>query len=966
MKIRVHPSVPARSEVGTFEGLDEEARPTLSSPGDGDRWQELTELGTGGMGRVCLVYDRLLQREVAVKEALTDDATARLAREARVTASLQHPGIVQVHDVRLGPDGRPRYVMPVVRGSSLADLLAAADGEDGRLRLLRPFHAACQAVAYAHEHGVVHRDLTAANVMLGAFGEVQIIDWGLAVTREDTGPISPAGTPGSMSPEQERGAPADPRSDVWSLGALLRRITTPDDGDRRHPALDDIVARATAEDPAARYADAGELARDLDNYLEGRRVDAHAYTNRELLVRLLQAWRRPLAVAAVGLILIAALVIAGVARIAREQAVSDDRLGNLLLAQARSAIREDRVPEATVLAAHALARDAGPEARGVLALTHLGPAPERRVLQTPPCRPVDVDRGGAVLCLEPGAVLLAADGRVRLTLPVPAEQAAFLGDGDVVAVFSGGALQRYDATTGEPVGRREPGIVREGVVHSPDGRSVLALRGALATLIEERDSTTLPFACGPGALYAAAIDRARHGWAVICDDGTVATGAVTDPLALAHQFDAGIGVPPNAPTARSLAILGPGRLLAGEDAGALRLISQDAPPRTVALPGSPFIRGLLPLPGGRLVVVTLDDRPPIVFDVERMAPVLALPDDGIGRVRDAGPGAILVAGDTVTRWRLDHLVPPQLAFERGVADLVFSADGRRLAVAHGATVSLFAVDRREPVARFSWQADHVKAIDFAPDGELVAFGFGDLRVVGLTPGQPPRTLGDVGGLHVKRLVAVGGGRVLGLAYAQRVTTFVDGREGPYHFDQRAIGLAASPDKRLVVARLTDGGLRCVDGLAPELRFHRCGEVPLGGEALAVAPDAPLLFVAGGGGVDTVGLDGADDEGRYAAGGVDIVTVDAGRRWLVAGARDGSVVVWRRRDPDAPWALLRADRRRVGAVAVSPGDGLLAAGSWSGRVALLDPSGAERSPATAESTWGLPLEKVLDRFVLLSP
>ena len=141
-----------------------------------------------------------------------------------ITANLQHPAIVPVYEVGRWPSGEPFYAMKLVRGRPLAERLPVAT-TSARAALLRAFLVACEAMAYAHERGVVHRDLKPANLVIGEHGETQVVDWGLATTVGATD--RPVGTPGYMSPEQGAGAPIGPASDVWSLGVILREIVGP-------------------------------------------------------------------------------------------------------------------------------------------------------------------------------------------------------------------------------------------------------------------------------------------------------------------------------------------------------------------------------------------------------------------------------------------------------------------------------------------------------------------------------------------------------------------------------------------------------------------------------------------------------------------------------------------------------------------------------------------------------------------
>jgi eukaryotic-like serine/threonine-protein kinase len=216
-------------------------------------------LGIGGMGEVYRCGDDALGRDLAIKILKVElrgdaDAEARFLREARLTGSLQHPGIVPVHHLDRLADGRPCYTMKLVRGRTFADMIRDEPQGPERLpRLLAIVEKVCQAVAYAHSKGVIHRDLKPSNVMVGEFGEVQVMDWGLAkelsrgepaaaieatesvetvARREEAAGLSRAGlalgTPSYMPPEQAAGDwdIVDERADVFALGALLCAVLT--------------------------------------------------------------------------------------------------------------------------------------------------------------------------------------------------------------------------------------------------------------------------------------------------------------------------------------------------------------------------------------------------------------------------------------------------------------------------------------------------------------------------------------------------------------------------------------------------------------------------------------------------------------------------------------------------------------------------------------------------------------------
>jgi len=217
----------------------------------GTRYQLARELGRGGMGIVYEVRDAQLERSVAMK-IVDEDWRA----EAKIIAALEHPGIVPVHDAGDLPDGRFYYTMKLVRGVRLDTWASQGHARTERLRL---FARICEPVAFAHSNGVVHRDLKPENVMVGEFGAVLVMDWGVADI---------AGTPGYMPPETTR----DPRSDVYALGAILKFLLADETAPR---TLRAVVERAMASDPSKRYENARELGDDVLRFLDGDPVSAY-------------------------------------------------------------------------------------------------------------------------------------------------------------------------------------------------------------------------------------------------------------------------------------------------------------------------------------------------------------------------------------------------------------------------------------------------------------------------------------------------------------------------------------------------------------------------------------------------------------------------------------------------------------------------------------------------------------------
>ena len=297
----------------------------------GVRYSRRSLLGSGGAGEVHLYADDWIGREVALK-ALRDfgdeegapGIAARFLREARLQGQLEHPSVVPVYDLGVGPDGRPFFTMKRIHGLTLAEILdrhrTEATSEEpsqyGRRRLLEAFVRICLAVDFAHSRGVVHRDLKPNNIMLGAFGEVYVLDWGVAKVL-DTGEAPEAepmraslppigvtdigswmGTPGFMAPEQIEGGEVGPWTDVYSLGTILFEILTREPLHSRRspvqaisstragvearpskrrpelhvpPEFDAILSRATAVDREARFPSARALAEAIERYLDGHR-----------------------------------------------------------------------------------------------------------------------------------------------------------------------------------------------------------------------------------------------------------------------------------------------------------------------------------------------------------------------------------------------------------------------------------------------------------------------------------------------------------------------------------------------------------------------------------------------------------------------------------------------------------------------------------------------------------------------
>lgn len=278
------------------------------------RFEWTCRIGEGGTSEVWRVHDPILGRKLALKVLRAEllgsaEARERFAAEVRATAALAHPGVVPVYEAGILPDGRPYFLMREIEGRTLSEVLEV--GALDRAGTIDVVRRVAQTVAHAHARGATHRDLKPDNVMIGPFGEVLVLDWGLV--RDTSGGPSPEdarhtragdilGTPAFMAPEQARGEATGPWTDIWALGALLYtalsgrapygdapaaelleaaregRVARPEFGSEpRLRPLAAITARAMAASPADRYPSASSLVSDLDAWLAGTPVSAYRY-----------------------------------------------------------------------------------------------------------------------------------------------------------------------------------------------------------------------------------------------------------------------------------------------------------------------------------------------------------------------------------------------------------------------------------------------------------------------------------------------------------------------------------------------------------------------------------------------------------------------------------------------------------------------------------------------------------------
>ena len=976
-------SLPAPSAV--FE-------PTASK---GERFQVGSMLGQGGMGRVDAVHDNTLRRDVARKVlrpslAGSTGEQQRLLREAIICAQLEHPGIVPVYDAGELEDGSPFYTMRVVRGRSLAEALREGT-LDQRLALVRPVLMACEAVAYAHRVGIVHRDVKPSNILLGELGETQVVDWGLArPLAEDSGwsaildhgdltmAGSLVGTPRYMSPEQARGEPADRRSDVYSLGATLYEVvagTSAFEGSSRDvleairsrppvplaervpaaPAgLVAIVDRAMAQDPNDRYVDASELAAELAHWLDTRWADA-----------LTAGARAKAAQQRVLMGLLAVLFVGlgsawGLSQLARErdraveaeglsrdaETTANANLAMALLAQGRRAVLHNARPEAEVLAVRALELGGSePDARGVLAAFAMTARPRVvRHFTLPRCEQVALQSdGGRLACrtFEGVSVWDTDSGDV-----------AWERDGDFTSVGWAGVSLAATSHTGELLVWDEVGVIR--FVKRPNievpnlasvGAPLVVNDTASWFLVADTETKTLShLSWCPDAVNQVA--DARLGLlASACNTTVFLSGDLGDaPVPYVLPDTNSLGV-------TALRILGEDRILVGTRSGSLRLIEGGEQVWSTATEVGAIRRITLDDSGRGFVVGEQATRS---FWLESGLVGERLPS-GIDDARVHPDGLLTRSGAEVRVWALPAEEKPRRFQGRGgIADVALTPDGEVLAASSGAseTVAWSTSDGRV-IGRIEWPEGVGKAVSFNATGtELRAAAMGGTyierrtvpgwEILARAEGGPRRRIGRAGrltwGLSFSRnslWVYEDGVHRQDLAvYGE---TLFDGQES--HGGGHALLLSDSG----AVWRLGEG-------------LGRLGEYP---GAISVAPfeDHRLavgfkdrLEVHDGQSVVTVPVNDTV---------LDLV-VCPDQRCVVAGTRGGRILVFD--VSGAPLAVMRGHRERVVSLAFDGTGTVLASGSWDAEARLWDmtvlSASVEELAAAVDAAWPITLEEAM--------
>ncbi len=939
-----------------------------------ERYDQLDVLGVGGMGTVYAAQDRRLGREVALKVFADDDLGAddRGAREAQITARLEHPGIVPVHDAGVGPDGRLFYTMRLVRGRSLVVALGDARDLPDRLALLRHLLAAIHAVAFAHARGVIHRDLKPANIMVGEHGETVVVDWGVAVDRDGPPARIGAGTPAYMSPEQAGGQPATTTDDVWSLGAILYELLRGQALVRTTPSAEHLLAlrrtrvpveliaivdKALAVRPEARFADAGAFAVDLEAYLDGRRVGAHAYSSLELLTRLARLWRVPLLVGGIGLIAVAVVfgltwrrVLGERGRAVAAESSTRQALLSALESHAANAFDEGSRPEAEQLAVRALSIAESPTARGVLAAGGARPLSGARI-EVPGCVKVLAEHGGNVVCLDGDELSVRAqsDGAARWTTRRPTSAAVLLHDGrvGVLGATNGAAvLAAADGTI--EVDAPEVVAARE-LARSPDGRwlaGVTAAHDITVIDVTARRSTAMGRVCTPANLDAFALGPAAL--LVACSDARILMRTVgTSEPAPWRTFV----ISPATKTVTTL-VVDPrgGRAVIGTVDGTIRpldLVDGSLGSSRVVATGA--IKRLDFL--GDRILVTPDRGGAMVWDLDRGLEVLRMPRGDHRRYVVTRPDEIVGLGRGLWRWRVPvELAPWRMTAPAGLGGAAVSPDGSMLAVGRGdGHVTVWRRADGRQVVDLALTPHVIKRVVFSPDGRtLVAAVAGPENVLSIDVATWVATP-VVASLASRRVAYLGDGTLIAAPYADGLDVWRNGVHQRVLGELRVRDAYAAPSSDVLWILTQDDRL---------IRWRSAEH-----EVIGTAPGARGVSASGDGSrVVTSFVDGARVLSVASgatlwvpceSGEVSEVTLTVDGRWLVLGTVTGLTEV-RDASTGALVAILRGHRERMAEAALAPG-GQLVTSSWDGAALAWDLNTLTTTPERARieslGRWG---------------
>ncbi|MEM7606243.1 MAG: protein kinase [Myxococcota bacterium] len=933
------------------------------------RYEWCDVLGKGGVGTVHIVHDRQLGRDVAYKRLRLAVPHARRAQllswEAWVTARLEHPAVVPIYDAGQAESGHAYYTMRLVRGRAFSEVVA---DEDATLpALLRVLTSVCRGVAFAHSRGIVHRDLKPANVMVGAFGEVQIVDWGLAGLKAPVDGVEPpdlraVGTPGYAAPEQLEGAPPSEQADVYSLGVMVGELLRI----RDVPALRAIAERASAPRAETRYASVGDLADELERFLDGRAVEAHPDSPREAFLRWARRRRVPLMLVFVALL--AGLVGLGASyrgvlaersravraefaarqaeRAARDELARTDQA--LVLALEGQAVRAQRLgalAEAEVLAAEALRRRESVRARGVLASVYAHPrARSVRATVSQGCERV-VQGPGAYLCFESESVALWRGD--SLAWRVNFEASTGVLGRDHVVLHGTDHVSVRARQTGEERARFRAEYEPRHLLVSPDGRRIGASFHTHSRFLNEDGEAEFFRPCPGEPLHAMALGNRFV--AAACSPGRLrvqntSTGktAVT-PLPFGEQALPSFAMAFD-PDDRRIAIGNVGGKLAIVDraSGAIESLTSVA---------SRPIGRLTFIDAHRLIVLP-EGGVPTVVDIRTPELLLHLPQRAGRDYYTEGAELTTFDGSRAWRWVLpEHLRPALHRVEAGLAGASFAPSGRFVALARGdGVLSLRSVESGERLADVRVSSAVIKGV-VADEARLVAAVADEegLAIVEGVDWSEVRRDPAVG--SVRRVMRHRSGAIVAVGYGERMA-IVRGDAIESWAIPRVLDVAEREGDALLLDR---SGSLWIQPVRPQAAREPMGEAPF---ARLVATHAAHTAIAYRDGFEVRGPDG--DWREALSEPVDALVFAPDGEWLALGLRSGSVRIWSARSREEVARIEGADDR-ISWLGFAP-DGQLASASWDGSLRLYDLEAlrvsGEGAQARAEATYGLAADDVL--------
>jgi WD40 repeat protein len=767
-------------ELGSLGGFSTHEFDESSVDGsfaNAQRYVSTDVISRGGMGEVSAARDVRLDRMVAVKRPHAEKNgmfVGQFAREARITARLEHPGIVPIYDAGLDGNGRPYYVMRLIKGETLEGAMRRMLPAKRQRHLL----AATQAVAYAHRCGIVHGDLKPSNILVGEYGDTQVADWGLARdTVENEGAeiasqrvARAQGTPVYMSPEMARGEPVSFGSDVWALGICLYQamvesrpyigvdaeLLVAHIGKQSAMTIDpslkgelrSIVGRALAVDRNQRYADAQALADDLAAFLDGRNVISHHYSVAALAWRLVVRIKVPLFIAALALVVVALSIAGSFRRIqtARDQAEQAERTTANALRQAtisesdaltRGAIRAldlGDIGEAGLLAIRSAQIAPSPASLGIEIAALSSPHPGNlETFVIPGCIRVVPSGWARAICHGEHDIAMyditSAGAKIRWTTKIDARRVFGTAAG-LVAFEGAGTVTVLNNDDGTLLLKKQLPLdaapLRRVLVHDD---AIIVADGRVVTVIDRRNFSVHPGEkmCPRKPLTGLGIDGDQV--IALCETDLIAfSPLVPDQHRFVGTFpELGKVVPSD------IAVLSPGRLVVvGNGGGAV--VDYSTKPAVLAIAGMGPTERVTSL-GGDWIGVERATGTGSVWNLAEGREVFRLPG-GYSFRFGSYPIGVATGGDFFARWRLEGArVRHAVQLGTGLSAIT-AMPPLRLAVGRSdGAVDLFNAITLERIERINIGQHVIKSVDVSPDGQKLAIAIANAFT-------PPRKFAD--------------------------------------------------------------------------------------------------------------------------------------------------------------------------------------------------------------------------------